>query len=148
MFQFSGFRSSLFGGPYGARNVHWGLVGGIALTFPNKAGYFYKDELVYSKDGHCRPFSAEASGTVFGEGVGVVVLKRLDEAVADNDRIICSDQKAVPLIMMVMKKEILQHQDFQVRQKSCKAHWITRRYLRNGSDMWKRMLQGLSSAIR
>ena len=40
-----------------------------------------------SRDGHCRPFDAQAQGTLFGNGVGLVVLKRLDEAVADGDHI-------------------------------------------------------------
>ena len=61
------------------------LAGGVTVRSPHKAGYFYQDELIFSKDGHCRPFDADASGTIFGSGAGVVILKRLEDAVADGD---------------------------------------------------------------
>lgn len=64
------------------------LCGGVTLNVPHKAGYRYTDGLIFSPDGHCRPFTDEANGTVFGEGVGVVVLKRLHDAVEDDDNII------------------------------------------------------------
>jgi amino acid adenylation domain-containing protein len=63
------------------------LAGGISLTLPSKKGYIYQEGMVESHDGHCRPFDAKASGTVFGNGVGLVVLKRLNEAIADRDHI-------------------------------------------------------------
>ncbi|HZN10057.1 MAG TPA: type I polyketide synthase, partial [Blastocatellia bacterium] len=50
-------------------------------------GYWYQEEGILSPDGHCRPFDAEAKGTIGGDGVGVVVLKRLADAVADGDHI-------------------------------------------------------------
>ena len=52
-----------------------------------KAGYLYQAGGILSPDGHCRAFDAAAAGTVFGNGVGVVVLKRLDDALADGDPI-------------------------------------------------------------
>jgi len=63
------------------------LAGGISLTYVPKRGYFYREGLVSSPDGHCRAFDANARGTVFGDGVGVVVLKRLKNALADGDSI-------------------------------------------------------------
>jgi len=63
------------------------LAGGVSITLPQKRGYFYQDGGMGSADGHCRPFEAEAQGTVFGSGVGVVLLKRLEDAVADRDHI-------------------------------------------------------------
>ncbi len=63
------------------------LAGGASLTWPMKAGYDYRDGLMVSQDGHCRTFDKNASGTVFGDGVGVVVLKRLDAALQDGDHI-------------------------------------------------------------
>ncbi|MDQ1350350.1 MAG: hypothetical protein QG657_651 [Acidobacteriota bacterium] len=63
------------------------LSGGIAVKIPEKTGYFYTEGGHLSPDGHCRPFDAAAKGTVFGNGVGIVVLKRLSEAVKDNDHI-------------------------------------------------------------
>ncbi|ASS77139.1 hypothetical protein CIG75_06555 [Tumebacillus algifaecis] len=63
------------------------LAGGVAVTLPQKQGYLYQEGGIMSPDGHCRTFDAEAKGTVPGEGVGVVVLKRLEEALADGDTI-------------------------------------------------------------
>lgn len=63
------------------------LAGGVTVRVPHKAGYFYQDGGILSPDGHCRPFDADAEGTIFGSGVGVVVLKRLEDALADGDRI-------------------------------------------------------------
>jgi acyl transferase domain-containing protein len=63
------------------------LAGGVAVRVPQKAGYIHQEGMIFSRDGHCRPFDAEASGTVFSNGVGVVVLKRLADAIADRDYI-------------------------------------------------------------
>jgi amino acid adenylation domain-containing protein len=63
------------------------LAGGVSITFPQKRGYLHQEGGMVSKDGHCRPFDANASGTVFGSGAGVVLLKRLDDALAARDRI-------------------------------------------------------------
>ncbi|WP_428242011.1 type I polyketide synthase [Gynuella sp.] len=63
------------------------ICGGVTIHVPHAAGYLYCDGLIYSPDGRCRPFGADANGTMFGDGVGVVVLKRLEDALATNDRI-------------------------------------------------------------
>src|ERR1019366_620651 len=63
------------------------LAGGVSITFPQKRGYVYQEGGMVSPDGHCRTFDAEAAGTVFGSGAGVVLLKRLDAALADGDTI-------------------------------------------------------------
>jgi acyl transferase domain-containing protein/NADPH:quinone reductase-like Zn-dependent oxidoreductase len=63
------------------------LAGGVSIYLPQGAGYLHEDGLILSPDGHCRPFDADAAGTVFGRGVGVVVLKRLEDAIADGDHI-------------------------------------------------------------
>ncbi len=64
------------------------LSGGSSVIFPYRGGYLFSDGLIMSKDGHCRPFCDNANGTVFGEGVGVVALKRYDDAIDDNDNIL------------------------------------------------------------
>ncbi|HEV7473361.1 MAG TPA: beta-ketoacyl synthase N-terminal-like domain-containing protein [Pyrinomonadaceae bacterium] len=63
------------------------LAGGVSVTLPMKTGFYYQEGGVVSPDGHCRTFDAEAKGTVSGNGVGLVVLKRLEEAVHDGDEI-------------------------------------------------------------
>ncbi|MBB3257989.1 amino acid adenylation domain-containing protein [Paraburkholderia bannensis] len=63
------------------------LAGGVSITFPQKRGYFYEEGGMGAPDGVCRPFDANAKGTVFGSGAGVVLLKRLEDAIADHDPI-------------------------------------------------------------
>jgi acyl transferase domain-containing protein len=63
------------------------LAGGVSVTFPQKRGYVHEEGSLVSGDGRCRPFDAAAGGTVFGDGVGLVVLKRADEAMRDGDHI-------------------------------------------------------------
>ncbi|RUT04336.1 hypothetical protein DSM106972_045640 [Dulcicalothrix desertica PCC 7102] len=61
------------------------LVGGVSIRVPHKTGYLYQQGGTLSPDGHCRAFDAQAQGTTIGNGVGVVVLKRLKDAIADGD---------------------------------------------------------------
>lgn len=61
------------------------LAGGVSIRVPQKTGYLYQFGGILSPDGHCRAFDAKARGTVIGNGVGVVVLKRLTDAIADGD---------------------------------------------------------------
>jgi acyl transferase domain-containing protein len=63
------------------------LAGGVCITLPQKRGYWYQEGGMDSRDGQCRPFDQNASGTVFGNGAGMVVLKRLRDAVSDGDHI-------------------------------------------------------------
>src|SRR5579871_4627980 len=63
------------------------LAGGVTIEIPHKQGYIYRAGEILSRDGHCRAFDAESSGTIFGSGSGVVVLRRLADALADGDRI-------------------------------------------------------------
>ena len=64
------------------------LAGGVTLSLPNHIGYTYQEGMILSKDGHCRTFDEDASGTIDGSGVAVVLLKRLEDAIKDNDNII------------------------------------------------------------
>jgi phthiocerol/phenolphthiocerol synthesis type-I polyketide synthase E len=64
------------------------LAGGVSINVWQKAGYLYQEGMIFSPDGHCRPFDAEAGGTIGGSGAGIVVLKRLGDALADGDRVL------------------------------------------------------------
>ena len=63
------------------------LAGGSSVTFPVKSGQFHEEGAVFSSDGHCRPFDADSSGTMFCDGAGIVLLKSYEQAVADGDPI-------------------------------------------------------------
>lgn len=64
------------------------LAGGVAISATDKKGYLYQQGGISSPDGHCRTFDARAMGTVPGNGVGIVVLKRLADAIEDRDSIL------------------------------------------------------------
>ncbi|MBU2969549.1 acyltransferase domain-containing protein [Pseudoalteromonas sp. C2R02] len=64
------------------------LSGGVTVNVPHKVGYLHSEGMIFSPEGYCKPFSSQSDGTVFGEGVGVVVLKRLADAIEDNDNIL------------------------------------------------------------
>ncbi|AFH50188.1 Polyketide synthase-like protein [Ignavibacterium album JCM 16511] len=63
------------------------IAGGVSISFPQKRGYYFVDGSIGSIDGHCKPFDADATGTVFSAGAGVVVLKRLEDAIKDGDSV-------------------------------------------------------------
>ncbi|MBU6214358.1 SDR family NAD(P)-dependent oxidoreductase [Patescibacteria group bacterium] len=63
------------------------LAGAVTILCPQKTGYLYQQDMILSPDGHCRPFDAKAKGTVFGSGVGVILLKRFSDAIHDGDAI-------------------------------------------------------------
>ena len=70
-----------------AHQCDMALAGGVAIRVPQRAGYVYQEGQIFSRDGHTRSFDAGASGTLFSNGVGFLVLKRLEDAVADRDNI-------------------------------------------------------------
>jgi amino acid adenylation domain-containing protein len=70
-----------------SRECELALAGGISIRVPQKVGYYYQEGGINSPDGHCRAFDANAQGTVPGNGGGIVVLKRLADALADGDTI-------------------------------------------------------------
>jgi acyl transferase domain-containing protein/acyl carrier protein len=63
------------------------LAGGAVIALPQVSGYLYEEGGILSPDGECRTFDARGQGSVMGNGVGVVALKRFQEAVADGDYI-------------------------------------------------------------
>ena len=63
------------------------LAGGIDIGIPQKSGFIYTEGGTFARDGHCRPFDADATGTMFCDGAGAVVLKRLTDALRDGDTI-------------------------------------------------------------
>ena len=70
-----------------ARQCDLALAGGVSITFPQRRDYLYQEKGMLSADGTCRSFDAGATGTVFGSGAGIVVLKRLSRALQDRDTI-------------------------------------------------------------
>jgi tyrocidine synthetase-3 len=62
-------------------------AGGVSIVYLKKSGYEYVEGMIASPDGHCRAFDEKAKGCFGGDGVGVVVLKRLNEALRDRDQI-------------------------------------------------------------
>ncbi|HEV7519190.1 MAG TPA: acyltransferase domain-containing protein, partial [Thermoanaerobaculia bacterium] len=69
------------------RDCDMALTGGVSIHLPERSGYLYQEGGTVSRDGHCRPFDAGSTGFVSGHGCGVVVLKRLSEALADRDHV-------------------------------------------------------------
>jgi amino acid adenylation domain-containing protein len=69
------------------RDCDMALSGGVSIHLPEATGYLYQEGGTVSRDGHCRPFDAASTGFVSGHGCGVVVLKRLSEALADRDHV-------------------------------------------------------------
>jgi iturin family lipopeptide synthetase A len=63
------------------------LAGAVSIWLPKIAGYLYQEGMIFSIDGHCRPFEAGSTGSVFGDGIGIVILKLLEDAVKDRDHI-------------------------------------------------------------
>ncbi len=63
------------------------LAGGVSIAVPQKQAHLHQEGGILSPDGHCRAFDAQAAGTVSGDGVGIVALKRLTDALADGDHI-------------------------------------------------------------
>jgi acyl transferase domain-containing protein len=63
------------------------LAGGVTIENPHGQGYIFREGEILSRDGHCRAFDAASTGTVFGSGAGIVVLRRLEDALADRDNI-------------------------------------------------------------
>jgi phthiocerol/phenolphthiocerol synthesis type-I polyketide synthase E len=67
------------------RRCDMALAGGVTVRVPQRGGYYYVAGSILSPDGHCRPFDMNAQGTIVGSGVGIVALKRLEDALADRD---------------------------------------------------------------
>lgn len=63
------------------------LAGSATVRLPKVSGYVYREGMVFSPDGHCRAFDADAGGTMFSNGAGVVILKTLEDAVEDGDTV-------------------------------------------------------------
>ncbi len=63
------------------------IAGGISMTTPQNSGYISQEGGMLSGDGHCRSFDVNGQGTMFNNGAGLVVLKRLEDALVAGDRI-------------------------------------------------------------
>ncbi len=63
------------------------MAGAVSIEIPHAVGYLYRQNEIQSNDGHCRAFDANSTGTVYGSGLGIVILRRLADAIADGDTI-------------------------------------------------------------
>ena len=63
------------------------IAGGASVTFPQNSGHLHQTGSIFSPDGHCRPFDAKGAGTLFSDGAGVVVVRRLEDAIENGDRV-------------------------------------------------------------
>jgi acyl transferase domain-containing protein/thioesterase domain-containing protein/acyl carrier protein len=70
-----------------SRECDMALAGGVTIEQPHSVGYHYQEGEILSPDGHCRTFDHRAKGTIFGSGAGMIVLRRLADAIADGDHI-------------------------------------------------------------
>ena len=70
-----------------SRQCDIAVAGGVAITSPVNSGHLYQEGGMFSSDGHTRSFDAQATGTVFSDGAGAVILKRYRDAVADGDTV-------------------------------------------------------------
>jgi acyl transferase domain-containing protein len=71
-----------------ANECDMALAGGVTIELPHGRGYVAREGEILSPDGHCRPFEERSNGTLFGSGVGVVVLRRLEDALEDRDPVL------------------------------------------------------------
>ena len=65
----------------------YAVAGGVSLLLPQQNGHIYQEGMLFSKDGKTRTFDENATGSVFGSGLGAVVLRRAEDALADRDPI-------------------------------------------------------------
>ncbi|MCZ6834526.1 MAG: SDR family NAD(P)-dependent oxidoreductase [Planctomycetota bacterium] len=63
------------------------LAGGVTISLPHRQGYLFRESEILDPTGHCRAFDANSAGTVITSGVGVVILRRLEDALEDGDHI-------------------------------------------------------------
>lgn len=91
------------------------LAGGSTIRFPQKQGYIFQEGMILSPDGHCRTFDAQSQGCIGGNGVGVIILKRLEDALNDGD-CIHTVIKGLRLIMMEHKKWGILLQEWRGKQ--------------------------------
>ena len=68
-------------------NCNYAMAGGVSLRIPQRTGYLYEEGFIMSPNGQCAAFDKDAKGTVDGNGAGIVLLKRLDDAIRDKDSI-------------------------------------------------------------
>lgn len=88
------------------RDCDAALAGGVSIEMPAYRGYEYHEGMINARDGVCRPFDSQASGTVTGDGLGMLLLKRLDDALADRDCIYGVIKVRRSIMMAITKSAI------------------------------------------
>ena len=69
------------------RECNIAVAGGASINSREGVGYTYDPQAIFSSDGHCRAFDKDATGTTAGDGVGIIILKRLEDAINDRDQV-------------------------------------------------------------
>nr|BFE74692.1 hypothetical protein GCM10020092_079930 [Actinoplanes digitatis] len=122
------------------------LAGGISINVPLRNGYLYQQGGILSPDGHCRPFDAAAKGTVIGNGVALVVLRRLADAREQGDIIDAVIRGSAVNNDGALKVGYTAPPASRARPRSSPRHWGWRESRRSRWAMWRHTAPAQHSA--
>ena len=112
------------------------LAGASGIDIPQEHGHFYQEGMIFSPDGHCRPYDAQAEGIVSGNGVGVVLLKRLEDACATATTSTRSSWGR-PSTTTAIPRSPIPRPASKARAKSSPRPWASAASIPPPSPMWK-----------
>ncbi|MFC7556567.1 beta-ketoacyl synthase N-terminal-like domain-containing protein [Pseudoroseomonas wenyumeiae] len=121
------------------------IAGTSSVQAPQLAGHLHQEGMIVAPDGHCRAFDADARGTIFGSGVGAVVLKRLDDALAAGDRVLAV-VKGTAVNNDGLRKVGYMAPSEAGERRSCVPRWMWPAFQPTASASWKRTARAPRSA--